>query len=447
MLLEYIKSLYRFNFWSKEKIQIYQKKKIAEVINIAVTNTTFYKRYYSGYDLNNFANLPFTNKKLLIENFTDANTVGLVKEEVFSFQEDVERTRDFTKRLNGINIGMSSGTSGNRGVEVVPPDEEDLLRGIFFSRFPHDFIFGKRLKLAFVLRVSAPAFRLGFLGHELTYISLGKPWEEVVKELNELKPNAISAPPSFLLHVARSYLSGEITFKPTILISYAESLYSEVKEFLKKTFSLEYVYEIYKATEGAMATSCKYGRLHWNEDLMAVELFNKEGEPISFNEPSYRMVVTNLYKTATPLIRYELNDIIEFSDEKCPCGSNFRVVKGIQGRADDLLIGVSLDNTKHFEYLYPDYFQRAINTFNHDIIDYQIIQKNLYQFEIRIDTDKTFSTENLVISLEKIFDRYKCKVPEIHILHEKPLPHPKSLKLRRIIRDFTLDKYFTNTAT
>jgi phenylacetate-coenzyme A ligase PaaK-like adenylate-forming protein len=37
------------------------------------------------------------------------------------------------------------------------------------------------------------------------------------------------------------------------------------------------------------------------------------------------MIVTNLVNRVQPLIRYEMNDIVELG-EPCPCGSHFRVI-------------------------------------------------------------------------------------------------------------------------
>lgn len=437
-IFDFLISKYRFKYWSRKKIETYQQSAVKNIVAFARNNTVFYKEYYKNNLTDEIDTLPYTNKNILIDNFSDANTLHLEKDEVFDFVEEIEKSRDFSKRFRGLNIGMSSGTSGNRGVEVVTPEEESFLRAIFFSRFPHDFIFGKRLNLAFVLRVSAPAFRLDFFGHSLFYVSLGDPWEKVLEQLNENQPNAISAPPSFLLRVAQAYKEHRLHFKPEFLISYAESLYPEVKEYLKETFDVPIVHEIYKATEGALATSCSHGSLHWNEDLVFVEIFDEDNSPISFNKSSYRMVITNLYKTGTPIIRYELHDIVEFSDKPCPCGSKFRVVSQIQGRADDILIAIRTDNPSETEYIYPDYVRRAIIGFDSEIIDYQAIQTSLKELVVRIKVDKKIAIDQLTKAIEAAFRRYGCIPPRIQILFESPLPHPRSLKLRRIIRDFTM---------
>jgi phenylacetate-CoA ligase len=48
-----------------------------------------------------------------------------------------------------------------------------------------------------------------------------------------------------------------------------------------------------------------------------------------------RLVVTSFTTQGTPLIRYDIEDRIELSDEICDCGNNNPMVKQILGRIDD----------------------------------------------------------------------------------------------------------------
>jgi phenylacetate-coenzyme A ligase PaaK-like adenylate-forming protein len=62
----------------------------------------------------------------MMENLTNYNTLGLDKQKIIDFALEIEKTRDFSKRYFGINIGMSSGTSGNKGIIITTRNEEDL---------------------------------------------------------------------------------------------------------------------------------------------------------------------------------------------------------------------------------------------------------------------------------------------------------------------------------
>src|SRR4030043_455453 len=272
--LFYLRCKYRFKYYKEEEIRKYQGRKMREMVRFAVHNSKFFNKYYSGYDLDDIWSLPTVNKKIMMENLGDYNTVGLTKEEIINFCLEVDKEKDFSRRLHGLNVAMSSGTSGNKGVEIVTPEEENYLKAALFSRF--DLPKGEKVNLAFILRVSAPAFNLNKFGHKLTYISQLNLIEEINKKLYELQPNIISAPPSMLKLIAKEIGEGRLSIKPKKLVSYAEVLYPDVREYLEKVFNCK-VYEIYKCTEGAVAISCRQGGLHIHEDIVAVQTFNEDG--------------------------------------------------------------------------------------------------------------------------------------------------------------------------
>lgn len=49
------------------------------------------------------------------------------------------------------------------------------------------------------------------------------------------------------------------------------------------------------------------------------------------------MVLTNLWNYATPVINYQLGDLVTLSDGLCPCGRTLPLLTSIDGRADDLV--------------------------------------------------------------------------------------------------------------
>ena len=49
-------------------------------------------------------------------------------------------------------------------------------------------------------------------------------------------------------------------------------------------------------------------------------------------KPADRMLLTNLFNLAQPLIRYDLVDAVTMSDEPCPCGCAHRRITSVNGR-------------------------------------------------------------------------------------------------------------------
>jgi putative adenylate-forming enzyme len=427
---------YRFRHWNSDRILKYQESRIRNRVRFVLGKSEFYRRHYSGCDTSDLWNLPVTNKGLMMENLTLFNTRGLVKEEIMEFCLKAERSRDFSKRLRGLNVGMSSGTSGNKGVEITSTSEENLLRAAFFARFA--FPKKQKINLAFILRVTSPAFTLNKFGHRLTYIGQLDSIENITKKLSDLQPNIISAPPSMLKVLAREAEEGRLHVKPLKLVSYAEVLYPDVRDYLGRIFNCE-VHEIYKCSEGAIAITCRYGKLHVNEDIVAIQLLNKDGSPTIPGNPCQRLIITDLHKSTLPIIRYELNDIITLSTEKCPCGSHFRVIEKIQGRADDLLWGLrKTDRSRHF--IYQDYISRNIISVSDRIAEFQAIQKDYDHLVLRIQLDpstgeneKNKIEEELISITRKVFIDYNCIEPDVAVIYGEPLRNINSGKLSRVI--------------
>lgn len=431
--LFYLLCRYRFSHWTGNDIRKYQESRIRNRVRFAFIKSEFYRSHYAGFDTSDIWNLPVTNKQLMMENLSSFNTLRLEKQEIMDFCVNAERTRDFSKRLRGVNVGLSSGTSGNKGVEITTPREENLLRAAFFARF--SFPKKEKINLAFILRVTSPAFSLNRFGHRLTYIGQLDSLENIVKKLNRLQPNIISAPPSMLKILARESEKGRLKARPLKVVSYAEVLYPDVKDYLIKVFECE-VHEIYKCSEGAIAITCSYGKLHVNEDIVAIQPLDIDGAPAAPGEPCHKLIITDLHKSALPIIRYELNDVITLSNEKCSCGSCFKVIEKIQGRADDLLWGIrKSDRSRHF--IYQDYISRTIICVSNDIEEFQAIQKTIDRLELRIRlkplADKEEIRQKLVNSIRKVFADYGCIEPEVEVIFGEPLPNINSGKLSRVI--------------
>ena len=430
----------RFKKMKPEQLEEYQLRKAQALVKKVVKKSPFFKKYYKDCDLEDVWNLPTLNKQIMMDNFTEYTTLRFPKEELLAFTLRNERERIFTERYHGYNVSMSSGTSGNRGIVVTAPEEEKYLQAALFSRFVFPFVL--RIRWAFVLRITNPAFQAKKFGQQMTHFSLQLPIEEMREKLQSFQPNILSAPPSMLSIIAKEMKEGRLTIKPKRVISYAEVLYPEVKADLEETFDT-IIHQIYQGSEGSMGMTCKKGNLHINEDLMKIQLFDDNGNPTEPGKPCHKMIVTDLNKESQPIIRYELNDIISISPEKCTCGSHFRVIDQVMGRSDDLFWG-QRENSNELQYIFPDYIRRAIISSSEEIFEYQAIQKSLTKILLRLQLrepkEKTdILVEEVTKTVQNVFSKYNCIMPSISVIFEKPKRDPRSLKLIRIKRDFKLN--------
>ncbi|MFX1259479.1 MAG: hypothetical protein ACFFAN_16620, partial [Promethearchaeota archaeon] len=175
---------------TQKKLQHFQINKAQSIVNFAYNNSKYFKKHFNGFDLKDVWNLPLTNKKLMMDNLSDYNTLGFNKVELINFCLEIEKTHNYNKRFHGYNVAMSSGTSGNKGIVITSPREEKYLQAAFFARFPFPKIL--RIKWAFILHVSTPAFNVSKFGQKLTYINQLNTFENIKNELEKLKPNILS---------------------------------------------------------------------------------------------------------------------------------------------------------------------------------------------------------------------------------------------------------------
>ena len=96
------------------------------------------------------------------------------------------------------------------------------------------------------------------------------------------------------------------------------------------------------ATEiGAYGFECEArpGGVHINEDEFIAEVIDpKSGEETKEGERG-ELIMTNLGRYGSPVIRYRTGDLVEPSFRPCACGRSFMLLRGgVLGRADDMII-------------------------------------------------------------------------------------------------------------
>jgi phenylacetate-CoA ligase len=430
---------WRFGHWTQEKIRRWQTRRARELAWQATRFPyclLYYRNLWRGHDLADVWNLPTTNKSALMANLGTANTLGASWEELARFREEVDATQDYDRLFRGeYNVELSSGTSGSKGIFLFSARERAIYGAMIAARngVPRE-VFPVRAVL--ILRVDSPSLaRINTARLSLRVLLLSTPIPDMVRALNEIAPNVLAGQPWVLQALAREQRAGRLRLRLGALIPVAEVLNPPVREELAATFGAP-IRELYQASEGIMASSCREGRLHINEDFVAIQLYDEAGRPARPGEPSRRMVVTDLYRRTQPIIRYELNDMIELDPEPCPCGSAFRVVRRVHGRGDDLLWGRDAEGRPR--PIFPDYFCRFIIRATEAIEEYQVTQTGPATLRVRLQLKAGADAEAAAAAvrgnLAKMYAEHQCAVPEVVVEFGAPELHPESRKLRRIIR-------------
>ncbi|MCY3410417.1 MAG: hypothetical protein INQ03_02165 [Candidatus Heimdallarchaeota archaeon] len=405
---------------TKEELDSFQKRHLNKIIRYAADHSEYYKGILE------YEDLPIIDKNTMMEYFDRINTVGLKRDELLAFSQEQANNDSIDLYQGKYSVGMSSGTSGNKGLTVLGQDERDNYTAVLFTRkgFPPG-VKGKRI--LFALRRNNPSFmEVGKFGIKIIYTDYTVHPREIIKIVNEKQLSVIAGPPSLLKEIGkyREFLTSQIE----CLVSYAEVLSYDMKQFLIDQFNAPVV-QIYQGSEGFIGSTCRDGYLHINEDLVYLEIKK-------LNDEVGRVIVTDLFRTTQPILRYALNDILELDETPCSCGSVFRKIRHIHGRADDifLLHGNDLEE----KLLFPDYVRRSIISASDAITEYQAIQKDYKTIEIRInDVDHLDNVKYQICrNIEKYVKKINASMPEIIFSTEKPEKNPRSQKLIRIRRDF-----------
>ena len=419
----------QFYEWDASTLREHQTHRVAQVLAHARQESPYYGSVLSaGGDL---ASAPIMDKATMMAHFEEINTAGLPRDALVQFRIQQERAGALGLYRDGFSVGLSSGTSGSRGLTVLSKAERELYGCLLWARngIPEHV---KNYRVLFALRTNNPSFmEPRSFGVKLVYVDYTHSPAELARLVDEKKLNVLAGPPSLLSMIARHRQS--IQHPLDALISYAEVLDDEVRAYLEQTFDAPVV-QIYQGAEGFIGSTCREGKLHLNEDILLVE----QGDVGDASGKVKKAIITDLYRTTQPIIRYALDDLLEMDPGPCACGSCFRVIKRIHGRADDifLLQGAS-GETRH---LFPDYVRRAINQASDAILEYQAIQHAVDAIEIRLvlkaGAERAAIEKAIRQNLAWRADQVGAPLGDVRFNDRSPERNAQSHKLIRVLRRF-----------
>ena len=375
--------------------------------------------FYRNYVNKNLEAFPIMQKQSFMENFTTINTCGIELEDAMRLALEAENSRDFAPMIHGVTVGLSSGTSGNRGLFLASENERAQWVAAVLDR-----VIGfklKKRKVAFFLRANSNLYNsvasklLLFQFYDLLI-----PVENQLDSLNELQPNILVAQPSCLMEIANFIELNKLQINLEKIISVAEVLYPEDRQYLEHIFKQK-IHQVYQCTEGLLASTCKEGNLHFHEDYLIIEK-----KYLDQDQKRFHPIITDLMRSTQPVVRYELNDIIH-ELKNCSCGLRTAAIEQIEGRSDDKLTFVNRE--EQTISIYPDFFRRAIISADTTIQKYMLIQRTKQQLDLFIEGDqllfdKARNEIQKLLEFNHVFD--------VQINRLESLPLERGAKLRRI---------------
>lgn len=381
--------------------------------------------FYQGRDAADIASWPIVSKAAWMGEFDRINTEGLERDACEAVALRAERERDFSPTVRAprsgrpMTVGLSSGTSGARGLFVASASERSLWAGVILRRILPDLWRGSH-RVALVLRSDSNLYRtLGGGRVRFRHHDLHTPWPDLAEGIAAQDPTLLAAPPSVLDMLARSGFPSRLRSLRRIL-SIAEVLDPSVEDRITRAFGLP-VGQIYQCTEGLLATPCPLGTLHLHEEHILVER-----EWLDQEQTRFRPVITDFRRRVQPVVRYRLEDVLVPTD--CGCGRHAQAIARIEGRCDDILRPPSRETVPAL--VFPDFVRRLVLETLPSVHDWMFIQTSPSTFDLALPHPHP--------DVDGFLDGWTrlCRLRGAHPGQVRVIPWtppPRGAKLRRVV--------------
>jgi phenylacetate-coenzyme A ligase PaaK-like adenylate-forming protein len=341
--------LERHESWTREQIELLQRRRLDRLLRHAVDASPFYRDLYGGKrppDGARLDDLPVVTKTMLMENFDRVVTDPRLR--LADLRQHVAGLTTDTLYLGRYRVFTTSGTTGTPGIVAFDRREwrtalASALR--WMSLIENRPRLPRRVRMAAVAAPS-PIHVTRRISNSLDVGLYRKfdepvtaPLVELVRSLDAFQPETLIAYPSIAAELAMEQLEGRLHIRPRIVSTGAELLTEDMRDVIREAWGVE-PFNAYGITEAGGLFACECSRhigLHAFEDVVLFEVVDERNRPVPPGATGHKLLITNLFGYTQPLIRYEVTDMVAVVDEGCPCGRPLRLLKVTEGRSEDLL--------------------------------------------------------------------------------------------------------------
>lgn len=330
-------------FWNKEietldrsSLQKIQMGRLEETLTWAL-KTPLYRKKLSQAGINapgdikgieDIQRIPFTTKDDLRRSFPQAHLAVEMREVV--------------------RIHSSSGTTGIPTVIYFARDDVDrwtdlVARSIVATGASADDVFQNMMTYGLFtggLGLHYGAERVG-----MTVVPIGGGnTKRQLQVMKDFQTTVLHVTPSYLLHIhsrleAEGVNLADLALRKAIIGAepHSENARRKIEDLLRiRAFNS---YGLSELNGPGLAFECIYRKdMHVWEDAYIVEIIDPStGENVEDGQEG-EVVLTNLVRRATPILRYRTRDLAFLHPEPCECGRTHRRLSRILGRTDDMLI-------------------------------------------------------------------------------------------------------------
>lgn len=421
---QYLRFLRKSQWESADWHQEYQTEQLQQLVQYAGSQSPYYKNLFKEIkcspseikEINDLKLLPILSKKTLIENVESflpddfprgqlvSNSTSGSTGEPFKFHLDyfaVMREEAFTVR-HWENCGMKYGEPTVYLRSFIPEGSQ--------STYCFDPVNNRHYFSAYHLD--------------------DKNIEFYCRKMAKTKARFIFGYPSSLEVLADSIMSHNIEISFAAVITGSEMLTDNARTKIAKALSTK-IYDWYGLAEPTVIMGqCPQESYHIFSEFGIVELLDANGKPVEEEGEVGRIVGTNFTNRAMSLIRYDTGDLGVFTKKSCSCRRGLPVVvKSIEGRKDDLLIGSA------GQYLPSVNFYSLFAKFSDEVSRFQLVQSDRNEFSLRLVRGPEFSRESVNRIREGLSQRIG-RSSQIKIETVDKIRPTRAGKIRAVVREY-----------
>ena len=422
--------------WSKDRLREWQRDRLRVLLATASTRSAFHHERLAGIDparfeLAGLPSLPVITKAELMANFDAVSCDPRLTRE--AAEHALAATGSEPRPLPGGYLCMATGgSSGQRGIFAYDQaGVAEFVSLIFRARLAALGADPARVpELSFAM-VGAPSAVHGTMfvptmlaGSPIrfSFVPVTWPLADIVGRLNEMRPDGLFGYPSMLARLAAEQHKGRLAIAPRMVNCTAETLLPEFRAAISEAFGAP-ITNTFATSEGLFGASAPDDPvITMATDSCIVELVDDAYRPVPPGTASAKVLVTNLYNTLQPLIRYELADSFTRQPDS-PDHGHLRVT--VVGRSDEILHYPGAD-------VHPVVLRSVLLT-HPGVVDYVATQTPRGVAVLAL-TERDVDLPRLRTDLRAALGRAGLADPEVHIDAVDSLPrHRETGKLRRVI--------------
>ncbi len=387
----------QYHNYQLEEIEIKRVRILQNLLKHTIKNVSFYKNIVGNIEISSF---PIINKNIIKDSLNDFLADNFKNKKLYSTTTSGSTGTPFTvyRDLNKIKRHQAE--------------------NIFFQEIAGYSLGSKLYYLRVWNEVNKKSFISRFI-HNIEAIEISNLSDTNIKKFiedigNENSKSSILSFASSLEIIARYIDKHNLKVESNnikAIITMSEPITEQARTILEKFFNCS-VISRYSNMENGFIAQQEAGKNYYtiNHASFYIEIFDIEKDDLVEIGTLGRIVITDLFNYAMPLIRYDTGDLGRIIVDK----ENIPYLSDIEGRRVDFIT-----NTKG-QILSPHSITNTMWKFS-DVLQFQFIQLNKkeYKIKINIDSDKYKKEEILILDLKEYLGQDASI--EVEIVHEIPL--------------------------